>query len=184
MRYQITGRSMTLSEELKNRVTTKLGRIEKLFPEDTEAAITLTVEKLNHIVEVTIPLKKRLLRAEVSSFDMFAAIDEVVDVLEKQMIKYKSRLRTRARQDSSFRDEFQHMTLEGEGLTEAEEAEGSILLERTKRFPLKPMDAEEAVLEMELLGHNFFVFRSGDTDEVNVVYKRKNGTYGLIEPQY
>lgn len=181
MRYNIIGKNVSVSDSLKDRVQSKIGRISKLFPENTEVQVTLIVEKFTNKVEVTIPLKKRLLRAEVQSDDMYAAIDEIVDVLEKQMIKYKNRLRARGRQDSKFNEEFVTLFDKNEF---SEEDSVSNKIEKTKRFEIKPMDPEEAVMEMELLDHSFFVFRNGQNDEVNVVYKRKNGTYGLIEPEY
>lgn len=111
---------------------------------------------------------------------MYAAIDEVVDVLEKQMVKYKNRLRDKARRDTSFIDELKYFEPVGK---EDKNDDEEVRIAKTKKFAVKPMDAEEAVMEMELLGHNFFVYRNASSDEINVVYKRKNGTYGLIEPE-
>jgi len=110
---------------------------------------------------------------------MYAALDSIVDMLEKQLVKYKNRIRSRSRRDASFKEEYEFA---GEVPDSADEP--PILIERTKQFPLKPMDAEEAIMEMEMLGHSFYVFRNGHTDVVNVVYKRNDGTYGLIEPEY
>ena len=123
-------------------------------------------------------MHKRILRAEVAKDDMYAAIDEVVDKLEKQMVKYKSRLRDKSRRDSSFADELKSISLEVN--TDDEEV---TKIEKVKRFEIKPMDPEEAVLEMELISHNFFVFRNAETDNINVVYKRKDGSFGLIDPE-
>ena len=109
---------------------------------------------------------------------MYAAIDEVVDVLERQLLKHKSRLKDKHRNNSPFKKEFiKH-------IEDNENDDATIIIEKTKRFAIKPMDAEEAAMQMDLLGHNFFVFRNAETDEVNVVYKRKNGTFGLIEPEF
>jgi putative sigma-54 modulation protein len=181
MRYTFAGRNYNISEELKARTQAKIGKIEKLLPPDAEAAVTYSMIKQNNRIEVTIPLKKRILRAEVTSADnMYAALDDVADVLEKQMIKYKNRLRDRYRRgDSSYKDELAIVEAVADGADEQE-----IVIDRNKHFSLKPMDAEEAVMEMEMLGHSFYVFRNGITDLVNVVYKRNNGTYGLIEPEY
>ena len=111
---------------------------------------------------------------------MYTSIDEVVDKLEKQMVKYRSRLRDKSRRDSSFTDELKAISMN----IESEDDEDTIKIDRTKKFEIKPMDAEEAVMEMELVSHNFFVFRNSTTDEINVVYKRKDGSYGLIDPEY
>lgn len=111
---------------------------------------------------------------------MMAAIDEAVDILEGQMTKYKSRLKDKSKKDGSFVDELNAFLNADEDYDEEE----SLNIVRTKRFTVKPMDAEEAVMEMELLGHSFFVFRNAATDEINVVYKRKDGAYGLIDPEY
>lgn len=183
MQYIITGKNIEVTKALQDKVIAKLSKLEKFFSPDSETRVTLSVEKLSHIVEVTIPTKGRLLRAEVEAQDMYTAIDEIVDVLQRQLHKYKDKLKDKARRDTASKDEqpIQNIIFD---LVEDPKEESNIKIEKVKRFDLKPMDAEEAVLEMELIGHNFFVFRNGETDEVNVVYKRKNGTYGLIEPEY
>ncbi len=181
MRYIINGKNIQVTNALETKIMEKLSKVEKFFVPDTEVHITLSVEKLRHIIEITIPIKGTILRAEVEDRDMYACIDEVVDILEKQILKFKNKLRDRHRHDSPFKEEFVSGIL---FKTEDEQKEPSLRIERTKRFAIKPMDAEEAALEMDLIGHNFFVFRNGDTDEVNVVYKRHNGTYGLIEPEF
>lgn len=180
MRYNIIGKNIDVWEKTKEMVEKKMGRIAKLFPEDTEATITLSLEKLVSTVEVTIPMNKRYVRAEVDDADMTAAMDKAVDILEGQVVRYKKRMRTKARSGAAFAAEYAAILVPEEDLDD----EPMVKIEKTKRFEVKPMDAEEAVMEMELVGHNFFVFRNGETDEVNVVYKRKNGTYGLIEPEY
>jgi putative sigma-54 modulation protein len=168
-----------LSESLKKRASAKLDRLHRLIPEDADVHITFSVVKLENKIEVTIPLQKRILRAEVSDVDMYNAIDSIVDILEKQMVKYKSRLRDRSRKDSAYREELSYYSeAAGDDIDDS-----GYKIERSKKFALKPMDAEEAVMEMELLGHDFYVFRSSETDEVNVVYRRNNGSYGLIEPE-
>ncbi len=180
MRYSFTGKNTTVTDALKEKITSKLERIEKLVPESTSVTVTLSVVKLDHTIEVTVNLPKRILRAEVTKQDMYAAIDEVVDVLEKQMVKFKNRLRDKARRDTSFVDELKYFEpISKEDALDDDE----VKIAKTKRFAVKPMDAEEAVMEMEMLGHNFFVYRNASSDEINVVYKRKNGTYGLIEPE-
>lgn len=179
MRFTFTGKNITVSESLKERTTLKIGKLKKLIPEDIEVNVTFSSTKGDNKIEVTIPLPKRILRAEVTSSDMYAAIDEIVDILEKQMVKYKQRLRHRGHREPSFKEEYNILFRE----TEPDE-EHAIVIEKTKRFALKPMDPEEAVMEMEMLGHGFYVFRNSGSDEVNVVYRRNNGTYGLIEPEY
>jgi len=181
MRYTIIGKNIDVWEKTKESVERKMDRIQKLFPEDAAATITLSLEKLVSTVEVTIPMNKRLIRAEVQDSDMMAAIDKAVDVLERQVVQYKKRMRTRARQNADMHMiEYQSILIPEENLDE----EPLYKIEKIKHFEVKPMDAEEAVMEMELIGHNFFVFRNAETDEVNVVYKRKGGSYGLIEPEY
>jgi len=179
MRFTFTSKNIKSIEKLKERAISKISKIDKMLPQEAEAAVLFSVEKLAHKVEVTIPLKMRTLRAEVVSTDMASAIDDVADVLEKQIIKYKGRLHHKAKKNDEFKHEFKSM------FSQDEPAEDNgIKIEKTKKFAVKPMDAEEAVMEMELLGHNFYVFRNGSTDELNVVYKRANGSYGLIEPEF
>lgn len=180
MRYIFKAKNTTVTDALKEKITGKIDRLEKLFPENTEIVVTLSVVKLDQTIEVTVNLPKRILRAEVTKGDMYAAIDDVVDKLEKQMIKYRSRLRDKSRRDSSFADELKAVSMN----IPSEDDEDTIKIDRTKKFEIKPMDAEEAIMEMELVSHNFFVFRNASTDEINVVYKRKDGTYGLIDPEY
>lgn len=180
MRYSIISKNITVTDALREKIVSKIDRINKLFPEETEVIVTLNVIKLDHTIEVTVKLPKRILRAEVTQPDMYAAIDEVVDVLEKQMVKYKNRLRDKSRRDNSFVAELHDF----ENNNNENIEDGTLNIAKTKRFAIKPMDAEEAVMEMELLDHAFFVFRNSKTEEVNVVYKRKNGTYGLIDPEY
>lgn len=180
MRYTFKGKNTTVTNPLKEKITAKIERIGKLFPENTDVVVTMSVIKLDHTIEVTVKLPKRILRAEVTKEDMYAAIDEVVDVLEKQMVKYKNRLRDKSRRDTSFMEELH--SVESNAPDDAEEE--AMVIAKTKHFVVKPMDPEEAVMEMELLGHGFFVFRNSKDDEINVVYKRKNGSYGLIDPEY
>ena len=181
MRYNIIGKNIDVWDKTKEMVEKKMDRVAKLFPEDTEATITLSLEKLVATIEVTIPMNKRYVRAEVQDADMTAAMDKAVDILEGQVVRYKKRMRTKVRSGAdAYAAEFAAILVPEEDLDD----EPMVKIEKVKRFEVKPMDAEEAVMEMELVGHNFFVFRNGETDEVNVVYKRKNGTYGLIEPEY
>lgn len=181
MRYNIIGKNIDVWDKTKEMVEKKMDRIAKLFPADTEATITLSSEKQVATVEVTIPMNKRYARAEVQDADMTAAMDKTVDILEGQVVRYKKRMRTKIRNGAdAYAAEYAAILVPEESLDD----EPLVKIEKVKRFAVKPMDAEEAVMEMELVGHSFFVFRDAETDEVSVVYKRKNGTYGLIEPEY
>ena len=181
MRFVFTGKNMTVSEGVKQRCQKKLGRLEKLLPANAEAYVTLSENKHITKMEVSVPMHKRVLRAEVSSEDVSNCLDQAVDILERQIVKYKSRLRDRRRRSVATSDELTFIDISE--VTGAVEASPEIIITRTKKFALKPMDAQEAVMEMELLNHNFYVFRNSWTDEINVVYKRNDGEYGLIEPQ-
>ncbi len=177
MKFVVSGKNFEVTEALRNQVERKLGHLDRFIKEDTEAHVTLSVERNRQIVEVTIPFNNILLRAEEFNDDMYTAIDLVVDVLERQIRKNKTRLAKKLHAEA----------FEPEGPTVIrdeviEEEEFNIV--RSKRFAIKPMDAEEAVLQMNLLGHQFFVFSNADTRKVNVVYKRKDGNYGLIEPEF
>ena len=175
MRYIIYGKNLKVSDSLKQAVNTKFGKLDKFFTPDTEVQITLSVQRNWQIVEATIPMKGNILRAEQSSDDMYVSIDQTVDVLERMIRKYKTKITAHGKGIGTFTDEF---------MDEDVDNPGTITIKRSKRFAIKPMDAEEACVQMELLGHDFYVFRNANSFEVNVVYKRKDGTYGLIEPEY
>lgn len=175
MRIHITGRNIQVTDALRDTVERKLGKLDKYFSKDVEADVRLSVEKVRQIIEVTIPFAGAILRAEEWTDDMYASIDKVVDVLERQIRKHKTKLQRR-----------NHIgeTIRFENIPAPVEEEEQPKIVKTKRFAMKPMDTEEAILQMELLGHNFFVFSNAETDEVNVIYKRKDGNYGLIEPEF
>ena len=174
MRIKITGRNIELTEGLKAAVEDKLNKLEKYFTPDTEVNVTLSVEKERQKVEVTIPMKGSYIRSEQVSSDMYVSIDLVEEVIERQLRKYKNKIADKQQEAGNFQKEYlEHDYLEDE----------DIQIIRTKKFGMKPMYPEDACVQMELLGHTFFVFRNAETDEVNVVYKRKNNTYGLIEPE-
>jgi len=178
MRFIFTGKNMSVEEGLKSRVSNKLSRLEKLVPDTAEVQVVFSAHKNVVTMEVSIPMHKRTLRAEATDADVSNCIDGVVDSLDKQVVKYKSRLRDRRRRNVATNDEILFIDTE----TPDDDA-SEINFIRTKKFAFKPMDAQEAVMEMELLNHSFYVFRNAHNDEVNVVYKRKDGEYGLIEPQ-
>lgn len=175
MRYVITGRNIEVTEGLKAAVHDKIGKLEKYFQDDTEVHVTLSVEKERQKIEVTIPLKGSVIRAEEVSSDMYVSIDLVEEIIERQLKKYKRKLIEKKHNVESFSQVF---------VEKDYDEDDSIKIERSKKFAVKPMDPEEACLQMELLGHNFYVFNNSETDEINVVYKRKGNTYGLIEPEY
>lgn len=177
MRYVITGRNIDVSEGLKAAVYDKIGKLEKYFTPETEVHVTFSIEKDKQKVEVTIPVKGNIIRAEQASYDMYNSIDLVEEILERQLLKYRHKLANHKHASSNFNKTF--IDFEDNILDEDE-----IVIKKIKRFAIKPMDVEEACVQMELLGHNFFVFRNAATNEVNVVYKRKSNTYGLIEPEY
>ncbi len=174
MKFNIIGRNIEVTEALKDSIEKKIGRLDRYFNDNSEAKVTLSVEKGRHIIDVTIPANGVIVRGEEAKSDMYTAIDLVVDKIERQIIKHKSKIEKRGDFTQSLR--FAEIPSE-------EETEQAKVV-KTKKFALKPMDVEEAVLQMDLLGHNFFVYRNGETDEVNVLYKRKDGNYGLIEPEF
>ena len=175
MRITITGRNIELTEGLKAAVEDKLGKLEKYFSPDTEVFVTLSVEKERQKIEVTIPVKGNIVRSEQVSNDMYVSIDLVEEVIERQLKKYKKKLISKQQNAASFRKEF---------IEKETDVDDEIRIIRTKRFDMKPMYPEDACVQMELLGHNFFVFCNAESEEVNVVYKRNGNTYGLIEPEF
>jgi putative sigma-54 modulation protein len=178
MRFDIRGKNLELTDALKDYTTKRLSKLEKYIDDVKEAQVALSVEGEGHKVEVTIPLNGVILRGEEASEDMYTSIDLVVEKLEKQIEKYKTRLYRSNRGAGMKRDWIEEARKE----SEANESLETFKVVRTKRFALKPMDEEEAIMQMNLLGHTFFVFFNSATDEVNVVYRRKDGNYGLIEP--
>ena len=174
MKFIIIGRNIDITEGLKSAVQEKLGKLERYFTPETEIHVTLGVEKDRQKIEVTIPVKGNIIRSEQVSSDMYVSIDLVEEVIERQLRKYKTKIVNQQQAGGNFQKEF----VEDEFL---EDEEVNII--RTKKFGIKPMYPEDACVQMELLGHNFYVFRNAETDEVNVVYKRKGNTYGLIEPE-
>ncbi len=175
MRIIITGRNIEVTDGLKSAINEKLGKLERFFAPATEILVTLSVEKERQKIEVTIPVKGNIIRSEQVSNDMYVSIDLVEEIIERQLKKYKNKLSDQQKTGGSFNPEF---------LDKEYEAEEDIQIIRTKKFGIKPMYPEDACIQMELLGHNFFVFKNAETEEVNVVYKRKGNTYGLIEPEF
>ena len=175
MNYTVSGKNIEITNGLREAVIDKLSKLERYFTPDTEVNVTLSVEKDRQRIEVTIPIKGTIIRAEQVSTDMYASIDLVEAVLERQLRKYKNKIVDQKQSAMALSQVF---------LEEETGEEDEIKIVHSKKFAIKPMDIEEACVQMELLGHDFFVFRNAETDEVNVVYKRKGNTYGLIEPEY
>ena len=175
MKFIISGKNITVSEGLRTAVEDKLGKLERYFTTDTEDVVTLSVEKERQKIEVTIPVKGNIIRSEQVSNDMYVSIDLVEEVIERQLRKYKNKIVDRKQAPGNFQQEY---------LEKDYEEDEEVKIIRTKKFDIKPMYPEDACVQMELLGHNFFVFVNAETDQVNVVYKRKGNTYGLIEPEF
>ena len=173
MKYNIRGDRMVITNAIKDYTESKLGRLEKYFKDDDITANVLArVRGNNQIVEVTIPTSKFILRSEEENDDLYAAIDLVTDKLERQIRKNKTRLNRNVKENvKEFNFDYE--------ILEDEESKEKVV--KRKNIEMKPMDEEEAILEMELLGHSFFVYKDMDTDKVCVLYKRKDGDYGLIE---
>ncbi|MGN1377715.1 MAG: ribosome hibernation-promoting factor, HPF/YfiA family [Dorea sp.] len=177
MKFIIIGKNIDVTPGLREAVESKLGKLERYFTPDTEIHVTLSIQKERQKIEVTIPVKGGIIRSEQESNDMYVSIDLVEEVIERQLRKYKNKLVAKHQEGSNFKEEF----IETE---DNAEDDGEIRIVRTKKFGFKPMYPEDACVQMELLGHDFYVFCNAETDEVNVVYRRKNGTFGLIEPEF
>ena len=176
MKFIISGKNIAVTEGLKTAVEDKLGKLERYFTPETEISVTLSVEKDRQKIEVTIPVKGNIIRSEQVSNDMYVSIDLVEEIIERQLRKYKTKIINKKQNVETFQPEFIEKDYEDDT--------NEIKIIRTKKFGFKPMYPEDACVQMELLGHNFFVFLNAETEEVNVVYKRKGNTYGLIEPDF
>ncbi len=183
IRYNVRGENIEVTAAIRSYVEKKVGKIEKYFNDVPEASAHVNLKTYSDKtakVEVTIPLPYIVLRAEVTSPDLYGSIDLVSDKLERQMRKYKTKVNRNSRNRVEAVDplggtEFEH--------ADAEDVEEETPIVRTKRLSLKPMNSEEAVLQMDMLGHNFFIFEDADTNGTSIVYRRKDGKYGLIETE-
>ena len=175
MKFIISGKNIDVTPGLRTAVEDKLGKLEKYFTAETEVHVTLGVEKDRQKIEVTIPVKGNIIRSEQTSNDMYVSIDLVEEIIERQLKKYKNKIIDKKQTAGNFKQEF----IDKDYVDDEE-----IQIVRSKKFDIKPMYPEDACIQMELLGHNFFVFCNAETDQINVVYKRKGNTYGLIEPEY
>ena len=184
MNFIISGKNIEVTPGLKEVIEQKLGKLERYFTPETEIIVTLSVEKERQKIEVTIPVKGNIIRSEQTSNDMYVSIDLVEEIIERQLRKYKNKLVAKSQGHptaSSAGNNFKQEFIESE---EDSVEDDEIRIVRTKRFGIKPMYPEDACIQMELLGHSFFVFSNAETDEVNVVYNRKDGSFGLIEPEF
>ncbi len=178
MLLTIKGKGMAVSEYFENIVTKKAKKLERYFKDDTEVIVMLSIEKSRHIAEVTVPFFDGiLLRTEESSGDLYSSIDAALKKLERMIRRHRTRLEKDLHEKAYS---YEEPVYEEEPLMGEEEAK----LVRRKTYPIKPMSLEEAELQMELLGHAFFVFVSAQTGQTNVLYKRRDGNYGLLEPEY
>ena len=175
MRVSIIAKNTTATPALTEMIEKKLSKVKKFFEPEVEAKVKLSVQKNTQKVEITIPFNGNILRAEEVTDDMYKSIDLVINKLERRIRKQKTKLSKRSNDSLRFPEL-------DEVVDNVEEENGIVV--RTKRFMVKPMSAEEAILQMELLGHSFFVYRDAEEDKVSVVYKRKDGDYGLLEPEY
>ncbi len=184
MKYNIRGENVEVTNAIKEYVEKKIGKLERYFdsPPTSEVHVNISVYNDEQQIEVTIPMTNLLLRAEEQHNDLYAAIDLVVDKLERQIRKYKTKVNRKFKQNGSPKHIFAEMEREVQAEKQAELDEDELDIVRTKRFDLKPMDSEEAVLQMDMLGHAFYVFTNSITGSTSVVYRRRDGRYGLIEP--
>lgn len=174
MKYVIVGKNMQVTSNLEDAIRDKLGKLDKFFSPDTVAHVTLSVYKDRHKIEVTIPIKGSIIRSEQVSNDMYVSIDLVEEVIERQIKKYRGKIIRKHQEGANLNREF---------IERAEPEEEAVRIVRHKQFDIKPMYPEDACVQMELLGHSFYVFINAESESVAVVYKRKGGTYGLIEPE-
>ena len=174
MRFIIVGKNMSVTPALESAVKDKLSKLDKFFNQDTEAHVTLSTIKDRHKIEVTIPVKGKIIRSEQVSNDMYVSIDLVEEVIERQLKKYKNKIIDRHQSGGSFQDAY----MDADYMDDEE-----IRIVRSKQFDMKPMYPEDACVQMELLGHSVYVFLNAETGQINGVNKRKGNTYGLIEPE-
>lgn len=179
MKVDIYGKNIQITEALKDSICKKISKLNKYFAEDLKAQVTLNVEKNDQIIEVSIPFNGMYLRAKESSDDLYVAVDLVVDKIYKQIRKQKTKLLKRYHSDKEIKGS--HILFDNIEVDDSGEEEKIL---KTKKFPIKPMYKDEAILQMELMSHDFYVFINAETNKVNVLYRRKHGNYGIIEAEY
>ena len=175
----ISGKNIEVSDYLEELINKKVSKLDKYFPEDTQAHVTLSVECNRHIVEVTIPYAGGIIRGEETSGDMYASVDNVLSKLEKQIVRHRTKLEKSLKAGAFRAPE----PVYADAFTQDDLDEEAAKVVKVKRFDIKPMTVDEAMLQLEMLGHSFYMFTNGDTNQINVIYKRKDGNYGLIEPE-
>lgn len=175
----ISGKNIEVSDYLEELINKKVSKLDKYFPEDTQAHVTLSVERNRHIVEVTIPYAGGIIRGEETSGDMYASVDNVLSKLEKQIVRHRTKLEKSLRAGAFRAPE----PVYADAFTQDDLDEEAAKVVKIKRFDIKPMTVDEAMLQLEMLGHSFYMFTNGDTNQINFIYKRKDGNYGLIEPE-
>jgi putative sigma-54 modulation protein len=178
MRLQVKGRNLEVSEQMRRYAEDKLGKLDRLVNDPTRVELELLVEKNpsisdNHVAEATVWTKGPVLRAREASGDMKASIDQLVDKLERQVKRYREKRRVAPRRHAPPPAEMPSVEID----------ETAVAITKTKQFTVNPMTPDEAVLQLELVGHDFFVFRNAESNGINVVYRRRDGHYGLIEPR-
>lgn len=175
MRVQLTGKHINITDAIRNQTDAKLSKLDKYFNQEVTAKVSVSAIKNNQKIEVTIPVNRTVIRAEATDLDLYNAMDMVVDKLGRQMRKHKTKLMNKGHDTIRFEN------IEGYIPLPEETADASII--KRKKFEMRPMSEEEALLQMELLGHNFFAFTHADTDSIAVLYKRKDGHYGILEAE-
>lgn len=176
MKLTIKGRNTEITTALNDYVLKRFEKLEKYFTDELTGTVTLIIEKDQHIAEATIPINRYILRAETTSDDMYASIDSISEKIERQVRKYKTRVNRKAKHADA---KIAELLLDPQPEPESEPD----TVVKTKRFPIKVMDVEEAIMQMELLDHDFFVFLNDESNEVDVVYRRHDGRYGLLQPE-
>ena len=178
MRITISGKNFNISDKVEDRLTRKLNKLDRYFGSEVEAQARLSLERNSrNICEITIPIEGGIVRAEEVAEDMFKAMDRCIEKLERQIRKYRTRLEKRLK-EGAFVEAPEYFT------ESTEDEEETRQLVRTKTFPIRPMAVEDAITQMKLLGHSFFVFMNIDTESICVVYVRHDGNYGLLQPEY
>ena len=176
MDLNIKTKNYQVSEKTRQHLEKRLNKLDKLLDKDTEATVTLIGEKMNHRIEITMPVNGYILRGEENNEDMLTAIDRVTDKLEKQLVRSKERFSKKGRLSVTKLPTLMGVSPAGESDDE--------LMVRTKQYTMSPMNLDEAITQMDMVGHAFFVFNNVESGQVNVVYVRNDGHYGLLEPEY
>ncbi|EQJ04915.1 ribosomal subunit interface protein [Clostridioides difficile P6] len=181
MNIIISGKQIELTDAIKNKIETKLSKLDNYIHPDTDVKVTVSARKARQKIEVTIAtVNGPIIRAEDMQENLYTAIDVVYDKLSKQLKKYKKRLQDKHKDNKSIRFQDAEINLADEQEDYGDENQ-ELVIQRRKKFSVKPMSEEEAVLQMELIGHDFYMFKNIDSDEIAVVYKRNNGGYGIID---